>query len=270
MSFAKDTGYIPASFSELMSFVRVGVNTQFSTSYTEETFLGTNYYKFFYTLIQRLQQNEIKTAEIFQRLQEYFNVTNEKLSRPNTTAPGIYDYFKSKGYFASIKPPLDADAGKLYICVDVDDTDPDYDSILKPAIAGYVKDCCVGGVISQGTEVESLTLDNNQSFDFKFYLPDKIPVLLRLTLVGSANNEFSVESPEWIKDRLLENLSARYRLGMNFEPQRYFSIIDAPWAGEILLEWSDDDGETWEDGIEALDFDEVFTFTLEDISVVET
>ncbi len=58
MSFAQDTGYLPNTIEQLMSSVRVNVNTQFGTTYDEVTFLGTNFYKYFYALIQRLQQNE--------------------------------------------------------------------------------------------------------------------------------------------------------------------------------------------------------------------
>src|SRR5688500_7091558 len=126
MSFAADQGYIPLSIEAMMEVIREDVNTQFGTTYTAETILGTNFYKYFYAVIERLQENEVKTSEIFLRMQEYFNITNEKVQRPNTTHPGIFDYFDAAGYFVSTKPPADADAGKAYICVDVDETADDY------------------------------------------------------------------------------------------------------------------------------------------------
>jgi len=360
------------------------------TSYTTETFLGTNYYKYYYALIQRLQENEVKTSEIFLKLQEYFVITNEKIQRPNTTHPGIYDYFNARGYFVSTKPPEDADAGKAFICVDVEDnhargtieitsyanlvsgtedvitigeTDftadsgtvtpgdgtfqaatsnaataeslasqinshPDLEGVVyawnigaivyvravelgedgnsialvytdndanigaevsdstllggraleagevdydltRAELCGYVKNCVVAGVVSQGTEIETITLTNGQSFDFKYNLPKKIPVLLRLTTTLSENNEFTISSPDVVKQTLYDNITAKYKLGKNFEPQRYFSVLDAPWAAEVLLEWSDDDGFSWNDNIYDADYDEVFTFELTDISIVE-
>lgn len=268
MSFASDTGYLPITVEEMMEVIRENVNTQFATTYTTETFLGTNFYKYFYSLIQRLQENEVKTSEIFLRMQEYFVITNEKIQRPNTTHPGIFDYFESKGYFVSTKPPEDADRGKAYICVDVDDSDPDYDE-TKLAICNIVKDCVVAGVISQGTESESITLSNSQSMDFKFNLPDKTPILLRLTTTLSDNNLFTIGTPEATKQKLFDNIAASYRLGKNFEPQRYFSIVDAPWAAMVLLEYSVDDGGNWLDDIYEADYDEVLTFELADIELVE-
>jgi len=269
MSFALDSGYLPITVEQMMDSIMENVNTQFNTSYTTETFLGTNFYKYFYALIQRLQENEVKTSEIFLRMQEYFNITNEVIQRPNTTHPGIYDYFKSKGYFVSTKPPLDADAGKLYICVDVDDGADDY-AATKLAICNIIKDCAVAGVVTQGTETEDTTLSNGQSMTFKYNLPDPTTILLRLTLTLSDNNEFTIDPVDTIKENLYNNINAKYRLGKNFEPQRYFSVVDAPWASEILLEYSTDDGMTYISDVFTAEYDEVLTFALDDIEVVES
>ena len=390
MSFSSEAGYIPITIPQLMAVIRENVNTQFGTTYTEETFLGTNFYKYFYALIQRLQENEVKTSEIFLKMQEYFDVTNEMVQRPNTTHPGIFDYFGAAGYFVSTKPPEDADAGKAYICVDVEDnhargkvtitsyanlvsgtddsvtigatvftaqvgsvtagagtfqaatsnsatatslasqinahatagalveaqaigsevwiravsggtagnsialayTDNDTNvgatvsaatltggaalaagesdyNVVRLAVCNLIKNCVVAGVISQGSEVESITLSNGQSMDFKYNLPERIPILLKLTLTLSENNEYTIASPDTVKQTLFDNINSKYKLGKNFEPQRYFSVLDAPWAAMVLLEWSDDDGGNWYDEVFEADYDQVFTFELTDIEIVE-
>ncbi len=89
MGFAQETGYIPTDIATIMDDIMENVNTQFGTSYTSETFVGTNFYKFCYAIAQKMQENEIKTSEIFQKLQEYISVTNEAISRPVTTNPGL-------------------------------------------------------------------------------------------------------------------------------------------------------------------------------------
>jgi hypothetical protein len=267
MSFAENTGYIPSTIPELMSYVREGVNEQFGTSYDEETFLGTNFYKYFYALVQRLQLNEIKTSEIFLYMQQYFVTTNEEIRRPNTTHPGLLDIFEDAGYLVSTKAPADADAGKLYVCVDVDENADSYPA-KKLEICTILKNSVVAGVVTQGSESESITLSNLQSFDFKFNLPTRIRTYLKLTITLSDNNTFSVGDVEDVKEALLANINARYRLGLNFEPQRYFSVLDAPWASAVLLEYSDDNA-TWLSAVAALDYDELFTFSIADISVVE-
>lgn len=268
MGFSQENGYIPSSIQEIMNAVMRGVNTRFGTSYTAETFVGTNWYKYFYSLAQKYQESEVKTAEIFLKIQEYFIDTNEKISRPNTTHPGIFDYFQSKGYFISTKPPDDADAGKVFICVDVDHEADDY-AETKALLCSYVKDCVVAGVISQGTEESDIILENGQSFTFKYNLPTEIPILLKLTITLSENNEFSIASPEESALKLYQNITAKYKLGKNFEPQKYFTVLDAPWASQVLLEYSDDDGETWASSVYDADYDEVLTFDLADIEIVE-
>ncbi len=387
MSFAQDTGYLPNTIAELMALVREGINEQFSTDYDEETFLGTNFYKYFYALIQRLQENEVKTSEIVLNLQQYFETTNEEIVRPNTTHPGVRDYLEEAGYVASTKAPLEADAGKLYVCVDVDDGDhasgivtitsyanlvsgtddsvtvgatvftaqvgavtlgqttfqaassnsataislaaqinghatagalvkaraagavvtiraihggvagnsialgyTDNDTNVgatksgtalaggtasdtyaaeKLAIATILKDSVVAGVTTMGTETETITLSNDQSFDWSFYLPDPIPITLRLTLVTSSNNQSVILTTAETTALLLANITERYRLGLNFEPQRYFSVVDAPWCASALLEYSLD-GSTWISTVATLAFNELYTFDSEDISIVET
>jgi hypothetical protein len=229
--------------------------------------VGTNFYKYFYALIQELQKNEVKTGEIFVKLQDYFNFTNERISRPVVTNPGLVEKFLAEGFVASVKPPADADAGKVFICVDVDDSADDY-AQTKLQIAEIIEKSVVAGVVSQGLEVETIVLSNGQSFDFKYDLPTRVETWLRLTLTVSENNQFVIQNPDWVKARLLENISERYRLGLNFEPQKYFSVIDAPWAGEITLEYSFDD-DVYNEGIYVTDYDELLYFPLGNVTIVE-
>lgn len=267
MSFTSENGYIPVSITEIMSFVRTEVNTIFGTTFTAENFVGTGWYKYAYVIAQRMQQNEVKTAEIFLKLQEYIALTNLKIQRPSVSYPGLLDSFAANGYVASVKKIVEADAGKMYIAVDVDDADPDYADI-KLEIATLIKDFVAAGTITFGTESEAIVLTNGQSFDFKFALPDRIPIILQLTITVSENNQLLIPSDETVRALLFERLNDMYRLGLNFEPQRYFTLADAPYAAEVLLEWSDNAGADWYSIVFDADFDELFTFDLEDLQVI--
>lgn len=268
MGYANESGYTPATIEEIMTDIMGSINTQFGTSYTYETFVGTNFYKYFYALAQRVQTNEVKTSEIFLKLQDYFNQINAQISRPVVTNPGLVEALEDAGYIASVKPMIEADAGKVNICVDVDETDPDY-ATTKLAICNLIKDSTIAGAVTQGTESESITLSNGQSFDFKYHLPDRIEVLLKLTITTSENNQSVIKSPDDIKADLLLNISNRYRLGKNFEPQKYYNLTDAPWASDVLLEWSDDDGSNYYSTVFDADFDELFDISLENVTLVE-
>lgn len=269
MGFAEESGYTPTDIETMMLQVMNDINTQFGTTYVAETFLGTNFYKYFYALMQSVQGNEVRTAEIFAKLQQYITVTNEAISRPVVTNPGLVDAFGEAGYIASVKPPNDTDKGKIFVCVDTDEAADDYDDV-KLAICTLIKDSTVAGAVSQGTETEAIVLSNGQSFDFKFNLPDRVEVLLKLTTTLSENNQVFIKSPDDVKNDLLQNINARYRLGKNFEPQRYYSVTDAPWASDVLLEWSDDAGMTYYTTVFESEYDDLFDVLLENIELIET
>lgn len=276
MGFAQESGYTPSTIETILQAIMENINTQFGQTYTWETFVGTNFYKYFYALAQRLQENEVKTSEIFSALEDYFALTNEMISRPVGTPQGIVDKLETEGFIASVKPMIDADAGKVSICVDkaVEGDDPwedtdGYDDD-KLVVCGLIKDCVEAGGVTQGTESESIALTNGQSFDFKYCLPDRIETYLRLTTVLSDNNQVVILSPEEQKQILLDNIAARYRLGKNFEPQRYVAQSDYPWAASVLLEWSVNAGADWFSTINTLDFDELMEFDLANVTLVES
>lgn len=388
MGFSQENGYEVVSMNAMMNALMLKINDQFGLEYTTETFLGTNYYKYFYALAQRMQENEVKTSEIFLKLEQYIDVVNARISRPVNTNPGIIEKFLAEGYTASVKPMIEADAGKIHICVDVNDgvhaegtvtitnfanlvsgTDDGiqvgatvfvaqtgsvtpggatfqaassnaltaqsladqinahavaslvvrayvlgavvtikalqggtggnsiallYDendsnvgatvtgagtltggvtnalyADIKTAICLLISQITVGGVVTQGLESEAVVLSNGQSFDFKYSLPNRIDVLLKLTITLSENNQTVIGDPDDVKNTLIDQIAQRYSLGKNFEPQKYFSVSDAPWASQVLLEYSFDEGATWSSDVYDADFDDLFTFGLADITIVE-
>lgn len=268
MGYSQENGYVPSAFNDLVDSFRAYINSEFATTYTAENFIGTNHYKFFYTLAQKVQENETKTAEIFTKLQQYYIQVNAKISRPVNTNPGIIEKMAAEGYTASVKKITNTDAGKIYICVDTDDGADDY-ATVKAAICLLISQITVGGGVTQGTETEAIVLSNGQSFDYKFNLPNRIPVLLKLTTTLSENNQVVVGDPDETKQLLLTNIQAKYKLGKNFEPQTYFSIADAPWCSQVLLEWSDDDGSNWHSTVYDAAYDDLFEISLENITLVE-
>lgn len=267
MGFSAENGYTPLSIETIMDAIRVEVNTQFATSYTPENFVGSNMYKYFYAGAQELQKNEVKASEIFLKLQQYFVVTNETISRPVATPPGLIEAFSRAGFTASVKPPIDADAGKIFVAVDVDETADEY-AAVKLAINTLISQSVAAGIVSQGSEVSTIVLSNGQPFDFKFNLPDRVEPELKLTISLSDNNQVVVGSDDSVKQTLMNNIAARYKLGKDFEPQRYFNVTDAPWASQVVLEYSLDAGATWSDDVFESLFDDLFVIKLENIQVV--
>lgn len=268
MSFEQENGYTPRTFDEFMEALRLGVNAKNSTSYTAETFVGTNWYKFFYPLVQEALKNETKAAEIFQRLQEYFQQTNEKILRPTVSYPGLFDAFGSQGFVISIRPPATSYAGILGVCVDTDESAGSFASV-RLQICNLLKDYTAAGMVFDGSHVETLTLTNGQNFPFGFFTPSRVPILLRVTAIESENNKLPVPDDISLRQQVADLIKERYRLGFNFEPQRYANVDEMPWAGSVVLEWSTD-GSIWHDEIADLNFNALYTFNLEDIAVTIT
>ncbi len=267
MSYAQDTGYVPVNFATMMASIRDAINLQYGTSFTEGTFIGTNWYKYFYVLVQKVLENETKTAEIFLKLQEYIATTNLRIQRPSTSLPGIIDTFTANGYVASVKKNAVEDAGTVSICVLTDPDAPTY-AVTRLAICNLIKDFIAAGMICEGSEDEDIVLTNGQSFNFAFFLPTAIPVLLKLTITTSDNQELAIPTDIEIRTLLEANIAARYRLGWDFEPQRYFTQGDAPYSATILLEWSSDAGSSYHSTVFEAEFKDLYTFGLDDITVL--
>lgn len=395
MGYAQESGYTPIGVEAIMADIMAKLNVQFNLDppYTTESFVGTNAYKYFYALAQRVQEGEIKTSEIFQKLQGYIELTNQRISRPVVTQPGTIERIESEGYQTSVKPMILADAGKRHICIDVDDgthaeglititsyanlvsgtddvitigataftaqtgaatpgtgtfqaatsndataaslaaqinahavagalviatadgpevtikaihggvagnsialgytdndtnvgatksgttlaggvdADPDeegntYEDI-REFLCTIISQCTAGGVVTVGTETETIVLTNGQAFDFSYNLPTRYEVLLRLTITLSENNQILIGNPDDVKIKLLQNIAERYRLGKNFEPQRYFAVSDAPWSSQVLLEYSIDGGGSYSSSIYDADYNELFMVDLANIELVE-
>lgn len=271
MSFSQDEGYLAESLESIISDIRVGINDEINTTYTEETFLGTGWYKFAYAIAQRVQRGEVKTSEIFQKLQQYIVLTNQRIQRPSVSLPGLMDSFDANLYTASIKPPAEVDAGKIFVCVQLQtDDDSPSEEDQKEEIATLISQYVAAGLVWMGDEEVLVTISNGQSFTIKFYLPDETPILLRLTAVESVNNLLNVPTDQEVRQIVYDNTKARYRLGWNFEPQRYIGLTDLPWAGSAVLEYSTNGGGAWSSAVFSAAFDDLFTFGLGDVSVVIT
>lgn len=267
MSYEQDNGYVPRSFEEIMEELRIGVNDQFFTSYDEDTFVGTGWYRFLYPVVQRIQNNEVKISEIFVYLAEYIVQKNILINRPSVSQNGMVDALKNAGYVASVRATEEATIGEIYIAVDLELDDPDFDA-KKLEIATLMKNFTVAGTVSIGDQEETITLSNGQAFVYKFKLADKNPILFRITLVDSINTAIAIPSDEDIRLQFYQNYIGRYRMGWNIEPQKYFNQGDALWAASVLVEYSLNDGDDWFSTIHESEYDELWVLDLEDVDVI--
>lgn len=267
MSYEQSNGYSPRSFDEIMNELRIGVNTQFSTTYDVDQFLGTGWYRFLYPVAQRIQNNEVKISEIFTKLAEYIVQKNILINRPSVSQNGIVDAFKNNGFIASVKETEEATIGQIFVAIDLVGDEVDF-AAKKLQICTLMKDYTVGGTVSYGDQQEIITLSNGQAFTYKFVLADRQVIKFRVTIADSVNTSIAIPEDESIRLQFYNNYISRYRMGWNLEPQKYFNQGDAPWAANVLVEYSLDAGSSWASVVFESEYDDLFVLSLEDIDVI--
>lgn len=261
-------GYVPSGFNDILARLIARVNEQFGTSYTEQTFVGTNFYKCFYPLIQEVISAEADFAEAYEKLADYIRDTNSVLNVSKTPDEALISAFKEAGYVLSLEKNTLANAGTIAACVDVDGDAEDYPA-KKAEILELLKENTVAGMYFKGSERGLRTLTNGQDMEFAFALPVRSNMALKLTLTLSGDTNILVDSEDEIKNKLLKNLADMYSLGRNFEPARYFTISrDCPYASAVLLEHKKDGEESWSSGVYQSDYTDLFVFDKNNIEVV--
>lgn len=265
MSYAQDTGYTPRTVEEILEEWREEINDQFDTTYDAQTFVGSKHYQYFYRAAQMVQRGEVKTSQIFQKLQDYIATTNDRIQRPTTTYPGLVEALEDAGYSASIKPPAYEDRGTVSICIDVDDTDPDYPAI-KQELLELISTFIAGGMVFMGTETGDVVISNGQNFPFAYFLPTKRRTYMRVTLKKSDNSNVEIPDDVTLRTLVRDNVLARYQLGWDFEPERYLTQAEVLWASDLKIEYSFNLF-GWDVDVYQASFDELLQVALGDIQI---
>jgi hypothetical protein len=260
--------YTPAAFQGILDIVIQQWNSEFGTDYDAKTFEGTNAYRFAYVFIQTLLTTEASIAEIYTKLQDYFDYINAIIKTPTTTNVGLVDLFKLEGFEASIRDNTAAQAGKVGIAINVDISKEDYPE-KKLKILTLIKDNTIAGIYCDGTQEGQLQLSNGQVKTFRFTPAVKIPTQIQLNVTYARGSNYARETSEEVKEKLLLNLSVLYGLGQDFAPEKYFEINrDAPYAVNIELAYKNSKtSNSFVNTIYYSDFTELFTFDAANITV---
>jgi hypothetical protein len=103
------------------------------------------------------------------------------------------------------------------------------------------------GLYYNGTEEGEKVALNGQTFTYKYALPTLIEILVRITVTRSATTQLPIKNTNQNRDIFNANFAEMYRLGLDFEPEKYLEIArDLPFASDILLEYSEDAGSSWD------------------------
>lgn len=266
MPYSKTNNYTPDSFEDIITRLMDGVNAQFKTDFVYETFVGTGFFKFFYILAQEILAVENEFALAYAKLQDFIRTNNERIAVPKTPREGLIKTFKAKGYTVSLRPQTLSNAGRLGVCVQADASAADFDD-KKKEILTMLKDYTAAGIFYEGDQRGMVRLSNGQDFEFAFYTPVLKQATLRLTVTVSQNTALRADGADDIRKTLLANIAEAYGLGLNFEPEKYFTISrDAPYAASIKLEWRTD-GE-FSSAVYEANFRDLFVFAADRVEVI--
>lgn len=263
MAFDLENGYQPRTFEQISQSMLDELNIQFSTNYDSTTIIGTEFYRFYYAGIQEVMKSEAFTAEITAKMTDYIRNANENINLPKSTIDGFIQGIKTDlGLDSTIKNITDsAEAGFMFLVVDVDSGAVDY-ATTKQEIIDRMHNWLTAALFYNGSQTGSKTALNGQVFDYKFELPTDVDILVRVTITASANSSSPILNENQIREILDANLLSLYRLGLDFEPEKYLEISrDLPFASNILLEYSENSGGTWLVDPRSMAYDEKINIT---------
>lgn len=269
MSFSVVNGYSPRSYETILADCVQVVNQEFGTNYTSQTFVGTNLWKYLYATIQGMMTIENNISELGVKLQDYIRTQNEELIIHRSSVDGFMQAMEDElGLISSLKPcESDADAGEIYLAVDIDSAGSDY-ADKKQQILSTMHKYLTAGLHYNGTETGTVTATNGQVFNYAYELPTKKALKIKIQVRVSENNNLFVETTNKIKEKFLENFSNLYRLGFDFEPQQYLNISrDLPFASEITTQYSTNSGSSWATGVLESDYKTKYTIDNANVEV---
>ena len=245
MSFNLENGYTPRDFDTIISEFRQEINSEYKQNLTADQFKGSNWYKLIYSASQLVATAEGNISELSNKLIDYIRKVNEDIQLPKSSADGVMDHLKEDlGLISSVKPTEEGDRGYFNIAVDVDNSSDDYPQI-KQSILEALKKYCTAGLYFNGTERGDVIASNGQPFNFAYDLPTKVDMQVKITVTVSDNTKAFIENSAQIKEKFLANFESMYKLGLDFEPEKYLNIRnDLPFASKIKIEWSLN-GESW-------------------------
>lgn len=268
MSYTVTNGYSPRNYETILNECVQVVNEQFGTSYTNQSFTGTNLWKYLYATIQGLMTVENNIAELGVKLQDYIRTQNEELIIPTSSENGFTALLKKEmGLIASFKPTESStDAGQIYLAIDIDRTAEGY-AEKKQQIFNLMAEHLGAGLFYNGTEQGTVTELNGQPFNYAFDLPTEKSLKVKIQVRISENTNLFVETTNKIKEKFLANFAKEYRLGYDFEPQAYLCKDDLPFASEIKITYSTNGGSTYSGEVLNSAYDEKIIITENNVEV---
>lgn len=259
MSYTIENGYEPRTFNDILADYVAGINDQFKTSYTINSVVGTDWYKYGYAGIQLAMGVEQRVSEVAGKIQDYITYINDSIKLPKSTPDGLMAALESElGIISSVKPvESTADAGHLDIACIVDTAAENY-ATVKQSIIDKLGKYATTGLVYSGTESGQYTALNGQKFNISYGLPVIKNIWVKIAVTVSRNTTDFVPIENVVSLKFKENFGKVYRFGNDFEPDSYLCKDNLPWASDIEIQFSED-GTTYKSGVYQSPYNELIT-----------
>lgn len=245
MIWDSSTGLTPDNFDTIIEayFQAFKESDSKFSSLAFNTFVASDEYKVFYASAQIDMTIENVIASLFVKMSEFIQNSNLKITNPTTTPNALIAGLEENfGFKSSVMQMIEENAGKMHVAIDYEPT-----AELNYQIASYMeKTAVVASTYMVGDIEQDIVLTKGGIETYRWTEKTESPILFRLTMIKSRNSNAVVDNQDEIVSKFLANFDEFFWIGMDVEPEKYFEIVrDAPYASDIVTEYSFDDGETW-------------------------
>lgn len=237
MAYSEEEGFVSRTVEEIKNAIRLAVNQETGSTYTEVTFTDSSWDRIANVLAQIMCQTEQTMSAGWDNVREYVNTTNQILGVPYASLLGLMDYFTNTLKIGiKIKQPTEAEAGQIFLALDL--TDEEFES-RKDEITAALIDRSILNYYFVGSKSWVVKLPNGQDWRFACQLAEDVNVYLDIQITRSRKNESIALDAAGVKELFLKNLEERLTVGDDGEWGKVLNLNDIPWAGNINIGYKD-------------------------------
>lgn len=239
MAYSEEEGFVSRTVEEIKNAIRLAVNQETGSTYTEVTFTDSSWDRIANVLAQIMCQTEQTMSAGWDNVREYVNTTNQILGVPYASLLGLMDYFTNTLKIGiKIKQPTEAEAGQIFLALDL--TEEEFES-RKDEITETLIDRSILNYYFVGSKSWVVKLPNGQDWRFACQLAEDVNVYLDIQITRSRKNESIALDANGVKELFLKNLEERLTVGDDGEWGKVLNLNDIPWAGNINIGYKDEE-----------------------------
>lgn len=239
MAYSEEEGFVSRTVEEIKNSIRLAVNQETGSTYTEVTFTDSSWDRIANVLAQIMCQTEQTMSAGWDNVREYVGTINQVLGVPYASLLGLIDYFNNTLKIGTkIKQPTEEEAGQIFLALDL--TAEEFES-RKDEITETLIDRSVLNYHFVGSQSWAVKLPNGQDWRFACQLAENVNVYLDIQITRSRRNESIALDADGVKELFLKNLKERLTIGDDGEWGKVLNLNDIPWAGNINIGYKDEE-----------------------------